>query len=186
MTDIQADYDEDDDEYEILDKRIMCGQLFQQNAIDKAKGIIAKPMPKSWYDWFSNKGDAIGQKLIADKKPYFMCYVYPHLMARYKKYINNVNKKSLREFALDLARLQSKTDLTEEQEKFLKYYKKKLPVGIHNSVMNKICWKIENEFSTLNFDSNNELFDKNILKFPDIKYSEKVYNNIKNIYMNIY
>lgn len=50
MFDVQAQFDKDSPEYKELDYRIKCGQLFQQNAIDKAKGIIAKPMPKEWHD----------------------------------------------------------------------------------------------------------------------------------------
>ena len=46
MFEVQARYPENSEEYKILDYRIKCGQLFQQNAIDKAKGIIAKPMPR--------------------------------------------------------------------------------------------------------------------------------------------
>ena len=171
MTDIQSDYKEEDIEYKILNKRIMCGQLYQQNAIDKLKGIIAKPMPKSWYDWRSNKDDNMGQAIAADKKPYFMRYVYPELMARYNKYVKSVNKKSIREFTYDLLNLQTREDLTDEQFLFLEYYNRKMPVGLHNSVMNRICWKIEKEFEKINFSDSEQKFDKNILKFKDVKYS---------------
>ena len=40
MFDVQAQFDKDRPEYKVLDYRIKCGQHFQQNAIDKAKGII--------------------------------------------------------------------------------------------------------------------------------------------------
>lgn len=46
MIERQASFHPDSEEYKLLDYRIKCGQHFQQNAIDKAKGIIAKPMPK--------------------------------------------------------------------------------------------------------------------------------------------
>lgn len=38
MFDVQAQFEPGSPEYEELDYRIKCGQLFQQNAIDKAKG----------------------------------------------------------------------------------------------------------------------------------------------------
>jgi hypothetical protein len=53
--DVQAQFKIGSKEYETLEYRIMCGQLFQQNAIDKTKGIIAKPRPKSWFDNKANK-----------------------------------------------------------------------------------------------------------------------------------
>ena len=67
-------------------------------AIDKAKGIISKPMPEAWYNRFAlnyNDNDSDGERvakefnktIIADKKPYFMCYIYPQEMSKYKNYI---------------------------------------------------------------------------------------------------
>jgi len=58
MFDVQADFSPDSDAYKQLQYRIMCGQHFQQNAIDKLKGIVSKPMPKSWYDYRSAAAEA--------------------------------------------------------------------------------------------------------------------------------
>ena len=37
--------------------RIIQGQAYQQEMIDKIKGIEAKTMPKEWYDYRVNKID---------------------------------------------------------------------------------------------------------------------------------
>ena len=50
MIERQAGFKKGTLEYEELAYRIMCGQLYQQNTIDRAKGIIAKPMPDYWYN----------------------------------------------------------------------------------------------------------------------------------------
>ena len=55
MFDIQANYAPDSKEYQELDYRIQCGQLYQQAAIDRVKGIIANPMPKYWFTKQSEK-----------------------------------------------------------------------------------------------------------------------------------
>ena len=92
---LQARFPKDSEEYKVLDYRILCGQLFQQNSIDKAKGIIAKPMPKHWYDNSYNRIEEtdtpeeiskkeFNQRICADKKPYFFIYNYPTLMKEYK------------------------------------------------------------------------------------------------------
>ena len=73
-------------------------------AIDKAKGIISKPMPEAWYNRFAlnyNDNDSdeervakeFNKTIIADKKPYFMCYIYPQEMSKYKNYIENTFNK---------------------------------------------------------------------------------------------
>lgn len=62
-------------------------------AIDKAKGIIAKPMPREWHDRHSvnliedTDTRRFYLKLVADKKPYFMRLIYPALMKQYNTYI---------------------------------------------------------------------------------------------------
>ncbi len=37
MFDVQAQFSPDSEEYKVLDYRIRCGQLFQQNAIDSSR-----------------------------------------------------------------------------------------------------------------------------------------------------
>lgn len=154
MFEVQSKYKPGDPEYRILEYRIRCGQLYQQNAIDKAKGIVAKPMPREWYDRHTvNKiGDPHKRKLyrdiVADKKPYFMRYIYPTLMKQYNTYIRNTNRSALREFQMTTEELQAlpAEKRTERQEDFLRYYDVRMPVGLGDCVMNKICRKFEKAF----------------------------------------
>ena len=102
-------------------------------AIDKAKGIVCKPMPKAWYDRSANKlsdeptEDEIRKRefnlrILADKKPYFMRYIYPELMRDYNTYMRNADVKCLREFRISLADLQAldADKLTDDQRDFLR------------------------------------------------------------------
>ena len=78
MFEVRSHYPKGSVEYDTLSYRIRCGQLYQQNAIDKAKGIICKPMPRTWHDRHAaNKieDDELRdfyRSIVADKKPYFM------------------------------------------------------------------------------------------------------------------
>ncbi|AMJ42345.1 hypothetical protein [Anaerotignum propionicum] len=171
----------------------MCGQLFQQNAIDKTKGIIAKPRPKHWFDYGSNKikdDDSkeqrelkeFNKRLVADKKPYFMQYIYPDVRRIYKKYITDSNKKCQTEFKFTINELKNKPNKTTQEIEFLKYYDYRMPVGTHNCLVNKICWLFENEFDDYlaNFKNNNT-FDYSILK-SSVNYSAYTKNKIEKIY----
>lgn len=150
MFDVQAQFEPGSPEYEELDYRIKCGQLFQQNAIDKAKGIIAKPMPREWHDRHSanqiedDDKRRFYQKLVADKKPYFMRLIYPALMKQYNTYIKNTNKNALREFQMTVDELYAipESERTERQRDFLRYYEKRMPVGTNDCVMNRICRRV--------------------------------------------
>ncbi|RAZ74726.1 hypothetical protein DK853_43705, partial [Klebsiella oxytoca] len=75
---VQARYAKNSREYRILDYRIKCGQLYQQNQIDKTKGIEAGEMPAKWCNRISSqirngqsaaekKENWLNRKLTADK-----------------------------------------------------------------------------------------------------------------------
>lgn len=191
MFEVQARYEKDSREYRTLDYRIKCGQLYQQNAIDKTKGIEAKPMPDKWYNWISNKISKgkdssekkehwFNRKLVADKKPYFMQYVYPTERTRMNEYIKKNNEKCIMRFRIALDELLTKENKTQEEEKFIYCYYQRMPLGTAPCTINKICWKIEELFDDTEW-INSEDFDYSILKC-DVEYSNQLYNKIKKIY----
>jgi len=184
MIDVASNFNKESEEYKELQYRVICGQNYQQNAIDKIKGCISKPMPKEWYDYHSAKNSEkskLNLNILADKKPYFFIYNYPYLMRRYKRYISNVNKNCLMRFGLDVTELIAKENRNTNEEQFLKYYYIKRPIFNNKSVMNRICWKIEKEFDDFKSNNQEDKFDSSILKSP-VKYSKKRFNKIKEIY----
>lgn len=195
MFDVQSQYEPDSEEYKVLDYRIKCGQLYQQNSIDKAKGIIAKPMPKDWYDRSVNRiTDDLSEeevqrrkfnlRVLADKKPYFMRYIYPNLMSQYNTYIKNTDKKCMREFRQTIEELMTKSpeELTQEEAEFIDYYIQRMPVGMHHCVMNKICIRFEEEFDNYFLKNiSEEEFDYSIMKSGQ-EYTTTQYNAIAKLY----
>lgn len=147
-------------------------------------------MPKEWYDRYviDKIGDedkkSFYRSIIADKKPYFMRYIYPSVMTQYNTYIKNTNKNCLREFGLEISELKAMRydSLTERQIEFLRYYDRGMPVGINNCVMNQICRKFELTFD--NYTKGNTAysnFDYSIMK-SDAEYTTRQYYNIKSLY----
>ena len=189
---LQARFPKESKEYKELEYRILCGQLFQQNAIDAAKGIIAKPMPKYWYDNSENKIDPddpievqeekkFRSRICADKKPYFFIYNYSALLKEYKAYIKEINKSCLREFNKTIDELSSFDNLTLKEKEALNYYNKSYPVNKESCLVNEICWLIEKEFTDIK--KINKPFDKEILK-SGVKYSPKEKRYIMECYLN--
>lgn len=190
MFEVRAKFPKHSKEYEMLSYRIRCGQLYQQNAIDKAKGIVCKPMPRLWYDRHAaNKIDdhtkrELYRNIVADKKPYFMRYIYPTLMKQYNNYVKNTNKNALREFQKSVAELLaiSESERTEREAEFLKYYKYRMPVGVNDCVMNKICRRFEREFDGCVGKHNSRIkFDYSIMR-NDEEYTTKQFNAIRHLY----
>ena len=191
MFEVRSHYPKGSVEYEALSYRIRCGQLYQQNAIDKAKGIICKPMPRTWHDRHAaNKieDDELREfyrSIVADKKPYFMRYIYPALMKQYNQYIKNTNRNCLREFQLTVDELRAipESDRTDRQSDFLKYYDYRMPVGTGDCVMNKICRRFEQEFDGYISKHNSKIkFDYTIMKNDSAEYTTTQFKAIKKLY----
>lgn len=192
MIERQSAFDKESEEYETLEYRIMCGQHYQQCAIDKVKGIIAKPMPKYWYDKTAcNKlPDTTKEqkhfkelclKIVAENKPYFMRYVYPDLMIKYNKYINDTNSKCIREFKMSMSDLIEKPNKTIREKEFIDYYNRLMPVGNNPCTVNRISWLFENIFKSYlaKYDRYDD-FDYSILK-SGVEYSKSDYQRIAQI-----
>lgn len=154
MYEVRSRFGQQSEEYATLVYRIRCTQAFQQESIDKAKGIVSTPMPRSWYDRHALGDDMdeydrrLYKSIIADRKPYFMKYVYPTLSKQYSTYIRSTNKNALREYGLSVDEMLAlpASELTDGQFEFLQKYKRHMPVGVGDCVMNRICWAIEAEF----------------------------------------
>lgn len=193
MYEVRSHFNPQSDEYNKLVYRIRCTQAFQQEAIDKAKGIVSTPMPRSWYDRHALGEDMpeddrrFYKSIISDKKPYFMKYVYPSLSKQYSTYIRSTNKNAMREYGMSVDEMLSlpASDLTDVQFEFLQKYKRHMPVGLGDCVMNRICRMIENEFDgyLMNYKADNP-FDYSILK-GGADYSSSHFNSVRSL-MNEY
>lgn len=190
MFEVQSHFEKGSREYNALAYRIRCGQLYQQNAIDKAKGIICKPMPKTWHDRHSankiddDNGRDFYRSIVADRKPYFMRYIYPSLMKQYNTYIKNTDRNALREFQMTVSEMKKLPyeELTDRQKDFLRYFDYRMPVGVGDCVMNKICRRFEDEFDGYVGKHNAAVkFDYTIMR-SDAEYSNSQFNSIKKLY----
>lgn len=194
MFDVLAGFDKNSDEYSILMDRIICGQAYQQESIDKIKGIKAKEMPKEWFDYKSimknqnttDKEKEFEIKLMVNKKPYFFIYNYPKLYSEHIDYVKKINRSCMMDYNINYLNLTKKEDKTEDEEIFLDNVKRKMPVFKNPSVMNRICWRLEEEFKNVklkvkdstrfNYDiyKTKKPYDKTCLE--DIKKLMKVYS----------
>lgn len=201
MIEVQAGFEPGTKEYEELSYRIMCGQLYQQNTIDRAKGIIANPMPSYWYSMRDNKVDEddadeikrqkeFNSRIAASKKPYFMTYVYPRLKSENDTYLRNNNRDAVRRFwKYDINSIEdlfAYKDKTDEMVAFCDYYKRLLPVGYNACVINRISWLFEKVFNGFvgRFSSlveKTSKFDYSILK-SDAGYSRASYYEVNKLY----
>lgn len=188
MFEAQANYEVGSPEWKILEYRIRCGQLYQQNSIDKAKGIVAKPMPKNWYDKGAILKDGVTDpakiNCIVDRKPYFMTYIYAPLKKQYNTYVSNTKKKAMREFRKDLSDLLNADpeSLSSDEREFVHYYYLRMPVGGSDCTMNRICHYVEKEFDGYVTKHKSPVkFDYTVMK-SGAKYSQRQYKALERLY----
>lgn len=192
MFDVLAGLEKDSVEYSELFNRIIQGQAYQQESIDRIKGIIAKSMPKEWYDYKSLKikeDDSYeikikkeeNIKIIVNKKPYFFIYNYDHLLTQYKTFVRDTDNNCIIRYGLTVDELKEKEHKTEDEEKFLRGLKYKSPVFDNPCIMNKICHRLEDEFKNVKLKIKEDTFDKELLKTSK-KYDKLTYAKIEEIY----
>ena len=193
MGDVQSQFEPGSREYEELDYRIMCGQLYQQNVLDAVKGVKCKPMPRYWYDLKActvkddDNPDTIEDKklwssICAWRKPYFMSYIYPAQMRDYKQYVAAARKRIKWDGFAGLDEIMQKTVKDDVDEMVIQYYLYRMPVGINSCTMNRLCWTVEDELE----DFEEELkirrkFDYDSLK-SGVEYTNSQYYGIRSIF----
>lgn len=191
MISLREQFEPDSEEYKRLTYRISTMMNYQQNAIDRIKGVVARPVPKEWLNsrMFKIEDDddeeiirekQINANIAAEIKPWFFIYRYSQLKTELDKYMKSVKSNCKIRFGKSLDSLYASTHRTEEEEVFIYNYEKYLPVSRAPGTMNRICWKIEEAFPTMDVLPNVE-FDSSILK-SDLQYSQEEYNAIKNLY----
>ena len=191
MISLREQFDPESEEYKRLTYRISTMMNYQQNAIDRIKGVVAKPVPNEWLDarkFKIEEGDdektildkQINANIAAEIKPWFFIYRYSHLKTELDKYIKSVKSNCKIRFGKSLDDLYAKDDKTEEELLFIYNYEKYMPISRAPGTMNKICWKIEDAFQTTDVLPNVE-FDYSILK-SGVEYTIEDYEAIKRLY----
>ena len=149
-------------------------------------------MPKTWYDFYSNRIDydndsseeiekkRFYQSICAYKKPYFFMYNYLSLKSEYDKYMTNVELKSCSMFHMSYKDLIKKEHKTKKEDQFIQWVQYKMPVDTSPSIMNRICWAVEEEIEKLK-EVKTDRFDSSMIK-SGYNYSHLTYKEIENLY----
>ena len=191
MISLREQFDRDSEEYKRLTYRISTMMNYQQNAIDRIKGVVARPVPKEWLnarmfkieeddDEYTIQDKQINANIAAEIKPWFFIYRYSQLKSDLDKYMKAVKSNCKIRFGKSLDDLCACETRTEEEEAFIYHYEKYLPVSKAPGTMNRICWRIEDEFKTTDVLPD-VTFDRSILK-TDAEYTLDEYEKVKQLY----
>ena len=192
MYNVISNFEEGTPEYNELLYRLMCMQDYQQAEIDKAKGCLARPVLKEWYDFKVNKitsndtEEQITEKrfnlsILANKKPYFFIYNYDKLKSEFMEYYKPNNQTCRIKYGMEIHELYNKQNKTEKEEEFLRNYEYGCPVNVTPCLCNKIAWMVEEHFRDVSLLYKSEPFDCELLKNPNVRYNVDTYLKIEEI-----
>lgn len=186
-------YEKGSKEYNEIINRLKICRKEQGNQIDKAKGLIVKNFPHHWTNWSNpshkdcpfNQEDAdFYNKLIIDKRPMFMKYLYPTYKQKFNEHYNKYNYLCYRTFGIyieDLIKLENKT---EEQAKLVDNYYRFNPFIETDCPMNNICRYMEKEIKEIKINVKKSSPDHifNALYNPKIDFTESQLKEMEKIY----
>ena len=97
----------------------------------KAKGLIVKDFPHHWTNWinpdkpnetFTKEEIEFNNKLIIEKRPYFMKYLYPTYKMKFSEHYNKYEYLCYRTFGIHIEELLNIENKTEEQKQLANNY----------------------------------------------------------------
>ena len=188
-------YPQDSVEYKELIKRLKLCRFYQGQAIDAAKNDNTKKMPKHWTRWTKISAEMnaeerqraeLNNRLIIDKRPYFMRHLYPRLNKKYsrynRKYHNHCARtfgKSLETVLYDYHNLSHR--LSAEEISIAEQYYKFSPIIETDCIANKACRFLESEVKEIKKKVKNKNVEDVVAILIDssIEYDDNKYQQIK-------
>lgn len=190
-------FDKDSIEYNTIMHRLKECRVAQGNEIDRAKGLVVKDFPEHWTKWqnpdkpndkFTKEEIEFNNKLLIEKRPYFMKYLYPKYKVEYNEHRKRYDYLCYRLYGIHIDELLNLENKTEEQIELAEKYSRFNPFLETDCPMNNICRYMEREVAEIKINAKKKspdyifdiLFNKNIEITEDqIKEMEKVYKRYK-------
>ena len=174
---MQSQYPVGSAEYEEINNRLKLCCIEQNRTIDAAKGLKTKDFPKHWtkyqkiLDTDSEEEKSrkeFENKLVIDKRPEFMKFLYSHYAKEFKSFFDDFNLYSSIVFGKKVAELTQDDMNNEKYQEMIDYYNKKNPLLETNGVMNRLCRYMQKNLKDIN---------KIPKKCDNQVIFEKLYNN---------
>lgn len=176
LPDVEDKYGKDSDEYKILESRLKQACKAQSAQIDKTKiGRSVKEIPDVWI-----KGDpdnAAMNHITINKHPYFFRYRYKDSKNTWNKYVDENNMTSFILFRRPLEETLAVENPTDTEKLFISNFYKYQPLICSDSVMNRICRRMEKTRSSVLCRCKEDMdFDYSIYKDKEHPYTKEQYD----------
>lgn len=170
-------------EREMIERRLKYGRTLQGLAIDSAKGLVTDAFPEYWVKWKRHKDGMTPEEeakrlfnnsILADKRPYFMRWLYSHYNRRYISEMEYYNSVSLLRWDISFRELLDADAVTPAQQKLIDRYRRRSFFIDNASTMNRITKHVERFLKQMSSKKSvGESFDHRVLYSSSYKRTMK-------------
>jgi hypothetical protein len=171
-------------EYKTIINRLKYFRVAQGLEIDKTKGVVVEPFPEHFVKWKKIREEMSDEEkeritynnfLLADKRPYFMRWLYSHFNRIYLREILVYDGISQTKWGMSFEKLMELNNRTDEQNELIKRYKRKTFFVDNNSVMNRLSHYVERKTKEIRLNklSLTRTFDYSALVSSNFKKPQK-------------
>lgn len=188
-----SNFENKEDAYNELYKRILITRKLQGEEIDKIKGTAPPKIPSHWHKkQIIESTDAqevksrkyFNNSLLVNKKPYFFIWLYTSLKNEYMQYCKSFDTIALKKFGIGIKELLYKENKSKQELELYYQYQRYNPVIESNCSMNMLCKEFEKLENSIKYSLKNETIlgefaDRNIDFDNKEQVLKKVFNLVK-------
>ena len=187
---VRGQFKQGDKEYEILTKRLLCGQCISQATIDAKKSVVFFKVPKHWYELDACKeldDREFQESICATQKPHFFIHNYVDLKSDYIEWENKVNIRTSAHWnmsASDFLKMNVE-DMSEEQVKFYNFIKKSCPINMDDkSTMKTFTDVVDEELKRISKMGKVKKAQetKHLLQYDDVQVGQNVVEEVQKLF----
>ena len=189
---VRGQFKQGEEQYEILTKRLLCGQCISQATIDAKKSGVFFEVPKHWYQLDTCKELAdreFQESICATQKPYFFIYNYSKLNTDFIEWEKRVNIRTSAYWnmsASDFLKMNVE-NMNEEQVTFYNFIKKSCPINIDDkSTMKTFTDVVDEELKRISKTGKvKKLQDtRNLLKYDGVDVDQDTLDEVQKLFEN--
>jgi hypothetical protein len=182
--------EEERKKYEILTKRLLCGQCISQATIDAKKSGVFFEVPKHWYQLDACKeldDREFQESICATQKPYFFIHNYVELNSDYIEWEKKVNIRTSAHWnmsASDFLKMNVE-DMSEEQLKFYNFIETSCPININDkSTMKTFTDVVDEELKRINKMGKVRKTEdtRNLLKYDGVDVDKNTLDEVQKLF----
>ena len=187
---VRGQFKQGDKEYDILTKRLLCGQCVSQSVIDAKKSSKFFKIPDHWHKLDACKeleDREFQESICATQKPYFFIHNYDELNSDYIEWEKKVNIRTSAHWNMSASDFLAMNveDMNEEQVTFYNFIKQSCPINMDDkSTMKTFTDVVDEELKRISKMGKVRKTQetKHLLQYDDVQVGQNVVEEVQRLF----